>query len=112
MIGWLVGWLDGYRALTSNRHSSSLNRHLDCFRYGESFTNVIHEIIVRVWVMEQDNGGGGDDIDDVGNNGLNMHDVEKVHRADLGAVPATTVRCRSYVARRNPRSCNSCKVRV
>ena len=39
-----------------------------------------------------------------------MHEIDKVHRADLGAVSAATLHCRSYVARRNPRSGNSCGV--
>ena len=39
-----------------------------------------------------------------------MHEIDEVHRADLGVVSAATVRCRSSVARRNPRSGNSCGV--
>ena len=61
-------------------------------------------------MAEEGNGREGDDIDDVDNNGLKMHEIDKVHRADLGAVSATILHCRSYVARRDPRSGNSCGV--
>ena len=59
-------------------------------------------------MTEEGNGGEGDDIDGAGNNGLKMHETNKVHRADLGVVSATTGHCRSYVARRDPQSGNSC----
>ena len=61
-------------------------------------------------VSKRGAGGEGDGIDGVGNNGLKKHEIDKVHRADLGVVSATTVHCRSFVARRNPRSGNSCGV--
>ena len=48
----------------------------------------------------------GDDI----YGGLKMHEINTVHRAHLGAVSATTLHCHSYVARRYPRSGNSCGV--
>ena len=49
----------------------------------------------------------GDDIDGGGNNGLKVHEIDTVYRADLGAVSATTFHYRNYVARRYPRSGNS-----
>ena len=52
----------------------------------------------------------GDGIDGVCNNGLTMHKINKLHRADVGVVSAATSHCRSYVARRYPRSGNSCVV--
>ena len=51
-----------------------------------------------------------DDIDRGGNHGLKMHEIDTVHRADLVAVSATTFHYHSYVARRYPRSGNSCVV--
>ena len=39
-----------------------------------------------------------------------MHEIDKIHQADLGVDDAATARCRSYVARRYPRSGNSCRV--
>ena len=49
----------------------------------------------------------GDGIDGVCNNGLTMHKINKLHRADVEVVSAATSHCRSYVARRYPRSGNS-----
>ena len=51
-----------------------------------------------------------DGINGVGNNGLKMHEIDTVHQADLLAVSAATLHCRSYVARLYPRSGNSCRV--
>ena len=98
-MSWLV-----YLPLTFNRHPLSLNRHLDflAFLCRHAFTNVFH------WLAGKGNGSEGDGIDG------KMHEIDKVPnlgvRAVLGAVSAATLHCRSCVARRYPRSGNSCGV--
>ena len=62
-----------------------------------------------------DNDGDADDADDMigaGHDGLKMHEIHNIHRAYLGEVSSTPGHCRSHVARRCPRSCNSCGVSV
>ena len=110
LFGCLVIWLFGCLVDPNlHRHPLSLNRHLDSFaflfRQSEPFANIIHDsdrIVLSIWVAEENKGGEGDDIDGVCNHGLKMHEIDKVHRANLQAVSAAIFHCRSCVARRGP----------
>ena len=53
-----------------------------------------------------DSGGDTDDIDSVGDDARDLQS----HNADIGESSATSVHCRSSVARHDPRSDNSCGV--